>query len=91
MRTDDLPLSAPPAPTLVAARDGERVRVSIQNVAGPFTVRWESDGAVEGDGPAEGWSEALWTPMDDEDQLRVAVRTRDGVAVVSVRASAVGA
>ena len=45
-----------------------------------FGVRWQAQGQVEGEG-----GEILWTPSSDEDQLDAAVRTRDGVAVTSLR------
>ncbi|MEZ4339739.1 MAG: hypothetical protein R3B82_24225 [Sandaracinaceae bacterium] len=84
LRTDDLPLTDPPSPRLVARREEERVLVRIDGVRDAFSTRWESDGAVEGDGP-----EVAWTPASDVDHIRVAVRTRGGVAVVTLRASAV--
>ncbi len=84
IRTRDLPLDDPPAPTLSAQRDGEVVRVAITGVHVPFSTRWECDGVVYGDGP-----EVAWTPRSEHDQLRVAVRSRGGVAVVTLRASAV--
>lgn len=84
IRTDDLPLHDPPGPELVARRDGENVHVSITGVNVPFSTRWEADGSVHGDGP-----EVVWAPKTDDDQLRVAVRSRGGVAVVTLRAGAV--
>ena len=50
-------------------------------VPGNFSVRWQAQGQVD----AEGGAEAIWTPSSDEDQLDVAVRTHDGVAVTSLR------
>jgi hypothetical protein len=84
VRTVDLPLSAPPTPELRVERDGELVRVTITNVRESFGTRWEAEGAIEGDGPS-----VAWHPASAEDQLAVAVRTRGGVAVVTVRASTV--
>ncbi len=84
LRTDDLPMTDPPSPRLVARRDDARVLVVVDGVGVPFSTRWESDGDVEGDGP-----EVAWRPASELDQLRVAVRTRGGVAVVTLRASAV--
>ena len=85
LRTDDLPLTDPPRPRLVAERGADQlVRVVVDGVSVPFTARWESDGVVEGDG-----AEIAWRPASGFDQLRVAVRTRGGVAVVTLRADAV--
>ncbi len=84
IRTRDLPLDDPPAPVLAAQREGELVRVTIRGVSVPFSTRWECDGKVHGDGP-----EVTWTPRSEHDQLRVAVRSRGGVAVVTLRAGAV--
>ncbi len=84
IRTRDFPLDDPPAPELAALRDGDVVRVSIQGMNVPFSTRWECDGVVYGDGP-----EVAWTPRSEHDQLRVAVRSRGGVAVVTLRAGAV--
>src|SRR5262249_27540607 len=81
IRTGDLPLEDPPAPELRARRDGDLVRVSVLDVHVPFSTRWECDGRVFGDGP-----EIAWTPRSEHDQLRVAVRSRGGVAVVTLRA-----
>ncbi len=84
VRTVDLPLSAPPVPELRAQREGELVRVTIVGVRESFGTRWEAEGAIEGDGPS-----IAWHPASAEDQLAVAVRTRGGVAVVTLRASSV--
>jgi hypothetical protein len=51
-----------------------------------MTTRWEGDGTIEGDG-----REVLWTPADaSAGRLRVAVRTKGGIAVVSVGAKDAG-
>jgi radical SAM superfamily enzyme YgiQ (UPF0313 family) len=84
IRTTDLPLASPPTPELRAERDGERVRVSVTNVRESFGTRWEAEGAIDGEGPS-----VLWQPASAEDQLAVAVRTRGGIAVVTIRASSV--
>jgi hypothetical protein len=49
-------------------------------VPGDFNTRWQAQGEIEGEG-----AEVLWTPSSDEDQLDVAVRTRDGVAVTLLK------
>ncbi len=84
IRTADLPLSLPPAPELRAEREGELVRVTVAGVRESFGTRWEAEGAIEGDGPS-----VAWRPASAEDQIAVAVRTRGGVAVVTLRASSV--
>jgi hypothetical protein len=83
VRTVDLPLFDPPRPKLTARRDGDRVRVTLD--AGPARVstRWEADGDVTGDG-----LEVSWRPSGPSDRIRVAIRSRGGVAVLSLRAEA---
>jgi len=58
--------------------------VSTVGVRESFGTRWEAEGAIEGDGPS-----IAWHPASAEDQLAVAVRTRGGIAVVTLRASSV--
>lgn len=81
-RSDDLPLASPPEISLETSRDGEIVRVILRgasvDVAG---VRWQADGSIEGEG-----TDVRWRPSSGDDALRVAVRTRGGVAIASVRA-----
>ncbi len=83
-RSNDLPLSAPPDIRIEARRDGDTIFATLVGAEGAG-VRWEADGTVSGDGHA-----VTWTP-DGDDSLRVAARTKGGVAVVSLRASAVKA
>jgi hypothetical protein len=59
-----------------------KVLARLSGVSGTFGLRWQAQGQVEGEG-----GEILWTPSSDEDQLDVAVRTLDGVAVTSLRLS----
>jgi hypothetical protein len=82
VRTTDLPLFDPPAPELVARREGEVIVVRVQGVRDAFQARWESEGAIEGEG-----SEVRWMPATSSDRLAVAVRTRGGIAVVSIAAT----
>ncbi len=86
LRSRDLPLFDPPRVSLRSERSGERIRVSL--VGGPAAVstRWRSRGAIEGEG-----REVLWTPDGATDQIRVAVRSTGGVAVVTLRAGSVPA
>jgi len=80
IRSRDLPLYNPPAVALwaVPLRDGFRVAL----VGGPKAVslRWQADGEIEGDD-----REVFWKPSSEEDQISVGVRSRGGVAVVSLR------
>ncbi|HZF52782.1 MAG TPA: hypothetical protein VE093_29200, partial [Polyangiaceae bacterium] len=80
-RTVDLPLFDPPRPSLTARREGEEVVVSIGGLTTPISTRWEADGDVIGDGP-----EVRWRPLGPADRVRVAIRSRGGVAVLSLRA-----
>ena len=79
-RSQDLPLCLCPEVHLAGEWLGGRVRATIAGVAGAFSVRWQAQGQVEGEG-----DEVLWTPSSDEDQLDVVVRTHDGVAVTLLR------
>ena len=84
-RSSDLPLHDPPLPSLQAERDGESVVVRLCGGGGrPVSTRWEGDGRIEGEG-----MEVRWVPECDDDQIRVAVRSTGGVAVVTLRARAV--
>jgi len=79
-RSQDLPLCLCPEVCLVGEWQGGKILARLSGVSGTFGVRWQAQGQVDGDG-----DEVLWTPSSDEDQLDAAVRTRDGVAVTSLR------
>jgi radical SAM superfamily enzyme YgiQ (UPF0313 family) len=79
-RSVDLPLFDPPRPRLSARRDGEHVVVRVDGET-RFSTRWEADGEIEGTG-----AEVRWRPREPADRVRVAIRTRGGVAVLSLRA-----
>ena len=79
-RSQDLPLCLCPEVRLAGEWQSGRVRATISGVPDAFSVRWQAQGQVDGDG-----DDVLWTPSSDEDQLDVAVRTRDGVAVSLLR------
>ncbi|MBI5537489.1 MAG: radical SAM protein [Deltaproteobacteria bacterium] len=81
LRTKDLPLFQPPQVRMQASRDGARVVVKLCGHGRGMTTRWQASGEIEGDG-----GQVVWTPGSPEDQLRVAVRSHGGVAVVSLRA-----
>lgn len=84
MRATDLPFWNPPTLRIDTVRRDGRVVATLRGVqVRAASVRWEAEGAAE---PA-GASAVLWEPSSPADQLRVAVRTAVGVAVVAVRAS----
>lgn len=83
-RSRDLPLWDPPTFTLASKRAGDRVEVRIQGGPESISLRWEAAGEVIGTG-----REIEWVPSSEDDQLRLAVRAKGGVAVVSLRASEV--
>jgi anaerobic magnesium-protoporphyrin IX monomethyl ester cyclase len=83
-RTVDLPLYDPPRPRLSARREGQEIVVRVEAVHG-FSTRWEADGDIRGDG-----AEVRWRPADAYDRVRVAIRSRGGVAVLSLRAGEAG-
>ncbi len=81
-RSRDVGLYAPPTVRLVVAeRTDDGLKVRIEGGPAAIGTRWESDGEVEGDGRS-----LLWRPRDDDDRLRVAVRSEGGVAIVSISA-----
>jgi hypothetical protein len=57
--------------------------VQLHGPVAAFATRWQAQGTIEGQG-----AEVLWAPSSDEDQLDVAVRTSDGVAVTLLRLEA---
>jgi hypothetical protein len=79
-RTVDLPLFEPPRVAIIGRRDGDFIQVEIQTSA-LVSTKWEADGEVVGDGKT-----VRWRPREAGDRIRVAVRSRGGVAVVSMRA-----
>ena len=81
VRTVDLPLFDPPRLKLSARREGDRVHVQLEGASVPVSTRWEADGDVNGNG-----LEASWRPSGEADRVRVAIRSRGGVAVLSLRA-----
>ena len=81
MRSPQIPLYAPPEVTLGAVRDGSELMVSIAGICEAASAHWESRGRVSGQG-----LEVRWSPADEDDQLRVAIRTRSGVAIAAIRA-----
>ena len=83
MRTTDLPLFDPPRVRLRATWKDGAVEARLEGVpdAGA-TLRWQAEGPIEGEGEV-----VRWSPAAADDQLRVAIRTKGGVAITSVRAS----
>jgi anaerobic magnesium-protoporphyrin IX monomethyl ester cyclase len=79
-RDPALPLSRPPDISLNGTWVGDTVDVSVQGTDEPLSLRWESQGAVVGTE-----RRVTWTPASDQDQLNLAVRGRDGVAVAELR------
>lgn len=81
-RSDDVPLFDPPDVRLSAVREGGAVRVTLAGGPAAIGTRWQAEGDVDGDG-----REVVWKPSSDADLLSVAVRSRGGVSVVSLRVS----
>jgi hypothetical protein len=77
----DPPLFDPPKLKLDARRNGESVHVALEGTTMPVTTRWEGDGDVVGSG-----LEVTWRPARPSDRIRVTVRSRGGVATLSLRA-----
>jgi hypothetical protein len=78
VRTVDLPLHAPPKPSLRLERDGDVYLVSLEGVPLGVSTRWQADGPVVGEG-----HRVRWRPQGPADRIRVAVRSHGGVAVIS--------
>ncbi len=81
VRTIDLPLFDPPKLKLVARKEDECLHVRLEGANCAITTRWEGDGIVQGDG-----LEAEWRPVGPTDRIRVGIRSRGGVAILSLRA-----
>ena len=79
-RSTDLPLCLCPEVRLAGEWQDGKVLARLSGPTESFSTRWQAQGRVEGTGP-----EVVWTPSSDEDQLDVAVRTSDGVAVTLLR------
>ncbi len=79
-RSTDLPLCLCPEVQVSGRWQGGRVLATVAGMTGVFGVRWQAQGQVEGEG-----AQVAWAPSSDEDQLDVAVRTRDGVSVTILR------
>ena len=83
-RGRDLPLCLPPEIRVAGEWVDGVVQVSLTGAEEPLSVRWQSDGEIVG---AD--RQVIWAPSSDDDQLNVAVRSRDGVAVGELRLSQV--
>ena len=79
-RSRDLPLCLPPEIRVTGEWVDGAVRVDLTGADGPLSIRWQSEGEVTGTD-----RQVIWTPASDQDQLNVAVRNRDGVAVAELR------
>jgi radical SAM superfamily enzyme YgiQ (UPF0313 family) len=79
-RARDLPLCLPPEIRIAGEWVDGAVRVCLTGAEEPLSIRWQSDGEVTGSD-----RQVTWTPSSDDDQLNVAVRSRDGVAVGELR------
>jgi len=75
-----LPLCLPPEIRLTGEWVGDTVHVRLLGGDESLTVRWQSEGEVAGED-----RQVTWTPASDQDQLNVAVRSREGVAVAELR------
>ena len=61
--------------------DGEGLVVVVEAGRTPISTKWEADGDFVGQG-----LEVSWRPDAPTDRIRVAIRSRGGVAVLSMRA-----
>jgi radical SAM superfamily enzyme YgiQ (UPF0313 family) len=85
VRSADLPFSDPPEVRLHARWEGDVIVARLEGGPDGVGLRWEGDGSIEGEG-----REVRWRPgSTPDDTLRVAVRSRGGLALVSLRARAV--
>jgi radical SAM superfamily enzyme YgiQ (UPF0313 family) len=84
LRSMDLPFFDPPSIRLSMIRREGMIQVGIMGADAetPLSVRWETEGEVFGEGRF-----VTWRPRGETDRLRVAVRSKGGVAVLSVGAT----
>lgn len=80
-RTVDLPLFDPPKMRLSGKREGESIVACLEGPNVPVSTRWEAEGSIDGAGLS-----VRWRPLGPLDRVRVAIRSRGGVAVLSMRA-----
>ena len=85
-RTRDLPLYEPPGMSLLATRHEDVIEVELVDGGATFTALWQARGERVGEGGS-----CRWRPLSPDEHLCVAVRTRGGVAIMSLRADDVGA
>ena len=83
VRTVDLPLFDPPRLKLKARREGALLQVSLEGATVPVSTRWEAEGEITGSGLT-----VRWSPLGPKDRVRVAIRSRGGVAILSLQADA---
>jgi anaerobic magnesium-protoporphyrin IX monomethyl ester cyclase len=79
-RSRDLALCLPPEIRLQGEWVDGTVAVRLVARDEALSIRWQSDGTVSGED-----RQVIWTPASDQDQLSVAVRSPDGVAVAELR------
>ena len=88
VRSAELPLFDPPDVRLVVAEAASKgsgktpapLEVRVEGGPDSMTVRWEAEGVVEGEGP-----NVRWLPQHEDAHLRVAVRSKGGIAILSAR------
>ena len=83
-RTRDLPLCLAPEIRLQGEWVDGAVAVRLLAREETLSIRWQCQGTVSGED-----RQVTWTPASDQDQLSVAVRSQDGVAVAELRLCAV--
>lgn len=82
VRTKDLPLFDPPEVEIAATLKDGVIEAKLVGVPDGASTRWEAQGPVDSSGQV-----AHWTPAEGvDDALCVAVRTRGGVGVATLRA-----
>lgn len=84
-KSRDLPLYEPPEIEIAAVRVGDAIEATLRGAPDGAAFRWEAEGPVDGTERTVRWTPAAGA----DDALRVAVRTRGGISVASLRAKAV--
>jgi hypothetical protein len=82
VRSQDLALYDPPSVHLEAVCEARRIRVQLHSDDANLSIRWQSEGQVQGEGPT-----VYWTPANEDDSLCVAVRGAGGITVATLRAA----
>ena len=81
LRSGDLALFDPPTVRVQGKLEAGQVQVQLLSDDGNVSLRWQSEGSVQGEGPC-----VTWSPASIDDALCVVARGAGGIAVATLRA-----